>query len=262
MLLAWLTIALGVECKEPIPLDELARSLDVAEQAYIDFDDTGFRDQVNILSGVHLPCVGDPVAPALVRRTHTVIGLHFLAMGDEANAELSIKAAHAADPDARVDRRLIPEGHPADAWWVDEETAEKTRKVPEPRVGSVAFDGEHTRARRAELPAVFQLFDETGRARSTQYLGPRQPLPSYAAIPRQRNILLGCSAGSVAASAALLGGSWAARGSLIRGAQDPTTAADVLDGRRASMNGMAVASAALFGVGTGCGVGAYLIGER
>ena len=61
MTLAWLTLALAVECKEPIPLDELSRSLDVAEQAYIDFDDTGFRDQVNILTGVHLPCVGDPV---------------------------------------------------------------------------------------------------------------------------------------------------------------------------------------------------------
>lgn len=262
MLLAWLSFAFAIECKEPIPLEELSRSIDVAEQAYIDFDDTGFRDQVNILSGVHLPCVGDPVAPALVRRTHTLIGLNFLAMGDEPNAELSIKAAHAADPEARIDRRLIPEGHPADAWWADEEAGAKTRKVPEPRIGSVAFDGEHTRARRAELPTVFQIFDETGHARSTHYLGARQPLPSYAAIPRQRNLLLGCSAGSVAASGALFAGSWATRGSLIRGAQDPATTADVLDGRRSTMNGLAVASAALFGVGAGCGVGAYVIGER
>jgi len=261
-MLAWLSIALAVECQEPIPLDELARSIDEAEQAYIDFDDTGFRDQVNIISGVLLPCVGDAVAPALVRRTHTLIGLHFLAMGDEPNAELSIKAAHAADPEARIDRRLVPEGHPADGWWADEATGEKLRKVPEPRVGSVAFDGEHTRSRRAELPSLFQLFDETGRARATEYLGPRQPLPSYAAIPRQRTILLGCSAGSVATSGALFAGSWASRSSLLKGAQDPTTSADTLDGKRSTMNGLAVASAALFGVGAGCGVGAYLIGER
>jgi hypothetical protein len=262
MMLAWLSMALGVECKEPIPLDELARSLDEAEQAYIDFDDTAFRDQVNVISGVLLPCVGDPVAPALVRRTHTVIGLHFLAMGDEPNAELSLKAAHAAEPEARIDRRLIPEGHPADAWWADEEAAVKLRRVPEPRVGSVAFDGEHTRSRRAELPSVFQLFDETGRARATEYLGPRQPLPSYAAIPRQRNLLLGCSAGSVAGSGALLASSWATRNSLLKAAQDPTTPADTLDGKRSTMNGLAVVSAALFGVGAGCGVGAYVIGER
>ncbi len=261
-MLAWLSIALGVECKAPIPIEELSRSLDVAEQAYIDFDDTAFRDQVNILTGVQLPCVGDAVPAAIVRRTHTVIGLHFMAIGDEPNAELSLKAAHAAEPDARIDRRLIPEGHPADAWWADEEAADKTHKVPEPRVGSVAFDGEHTRSRRAELPQVFQLFDETGRARSTQYLAPRQALPSYAAIPRQRNLLIGCSAGSVAASGALFAGSWATRGALIRGAQDPTTPADTLDGKRSTMNGLAVTSAALFGVGTGCGIGAFLIGER
>jgi len=262
MTLAWLTLALAVECKEPIPLDELSRSLDVAEQAYIDFDDTGFRDQVNILTGVQLPCVADPVDPAMVRRTHTLIGLHFLSMGDESNAELSIKAAHAADAEASLDRRLIPEDHPAEAWWADEATAEKTRKVPEPKVGSVAFDGAHTRTRRAELPTVFQMFDETGRARTTEYLGARQALPSYAAIPRKRNLLIGCSAGSAAASGALFAGSWATRGSLLRGAQDASTTAEVLDGRRATMNTLAVASAALFGVGTGCGVSALLVGER
>jgi len=261
-MVAWLAIALGVECKDPIPLEELSRSLDVAEQAYIDFDDTGFRDQINVLTGLQLPCVGDAVPPALARRTHTLIGLHFLAIGDESNAKLSLEAAHAAEPEADLDRRLIPEGHPAEAWWADDAAGKKTHKVPEPRVGSVAFDGEHTRARRAELPQVFQLFDETGHARFTQYLAPRQPLPSYAAIPRQRNLLIGCSAGATAASGALFAGSWATRGALLRGAQDPTTPADTLDSQRATMNGLAVTSAALFGVGTGCGIGALLIGER
>ena len=129
-------------------------------------------------------------------------------------------------------------------------------------MGSVAFDGAHTRTRRSELPTVFQMFDETGRARTTEYLGARQALPSYAAIPRKRNLLIGCSAGSAAASGALFAGSWATRGSLLRGAQDASTTAEVLDGRRATMNTLAVASAALFGVGTGCGVSALLVGER
>lgn len=262
MILAWLAAAFAAECKDPIPLDELERSLTAAEDAFVDFDDTGFRDKVNVISGVLLPCVGDPVPPELARRTHTVIGLHFMAMADEENAALSIQAAHAVDPTAEIDRRLFPAGHPAEAWWIDQSLAEKSRKVPEPKFGSVAFDGTHTRTRMSELPQVFQLFDESGRARATQYLAPRQPLPSYSAVPRQRNVLIGCSAGSAAGALAMLAGSWATRSSLIRSAQDTTTTADTLDGKRSTMNGLAVGSAALFGVGAGCGASAVVIGER
>lgn len=262
MILAWLSVAWAIECKEPVALDQLSLSLDAAEQSFIDFDDAAFRDRVNIISGVMLPCVGDPVPPALASRTHTILGLHFLAMGDEANAALSIKAARAVDPESSIDRRLFPEGHMAEEWWNDTELANKSRTVPEPRFGSIAFDGTHTRARRSELPQVFQIFDESGQARSTQYLAPRQPLPAYAAIPRQRNMLIGCSAGSAVGAVAMFAGSWAARGSLVRNAQDLTVSADTLDGKRSTMNGLAVGSAALFGVGAGCGAGAVAIGER
>jgi hypothetical protein len=262
MWLAWLATAWAVECKEAVPLDELQRALDAAEQAFIAFDDVGFRDKVNVSTGVLLPCIGDAVPAELAAQYHTVIALHLFTIEDVANARLSLMAARAVFPEGTLDPELFPESHPGHTWWAEWSPDGKTQKIPEPRVGSVAFDGQHTRERSTELPHVFQLFDEQGRARATQYLAPRQELPSYAAIPRQRRALVGCSAGSVVASAALLAGSWASRSNLLSSAQDLSVSADTLDAQRAQMNTLAVGSAALFGVGAGCGVGAALVGER
>ena len=256
-------MAYAVECNDIIPIEELKRSLDQAEQAFLDFDDTAFRDRVNVATGVYLPCVGDAVPPEVAAQYHTVLSLHFLTIGDEANAALSLQAARAVQPDAALDPTLFPDGHPGHAWWASYDPASaKSRRVPEPRVGSVAFDGTHTRERWSELPQLFQLFDETGRARSTSYLAPRQELPAYAAIPRKRNALIGCSSVGVVGSAALLAGAGATRAALVRDAQDLSVTADALDQQRASANALAVGSAGLLGVGVGCGAGAAWIGPR
>lgn len=261
-MLIWIaTVAWGLECEAAVPLAELEATLGEAERAWVDFDDTLFRDKINIAAGILLPCVGDALPAELAVRYHQVTALHLQSIGDEANARLALQAAHAAAPDAELSLTLFPEGSPARDWWTEWEPG-KTRRIPEPRYGSIAFDGTHTRARPAELPHIFQLFDESGLARSTSYLAPREPLPPYPAIPRQRNTLLACSAGGVAGSAVLLGAAWAVRGALIRNAGDPTTPADTLDGQRGTVNALSLASAGLLGAGAGCGVGAAVIGER
>jgi len=261
LLLGMLATAWALDCEEPVPLEELNATLAEAEKAYVDFDDTLFRDKVNIAAGVLLPCVGDALPTETVVRYHQVTALHLLTIGDEANAKLSLQAARSADAEAELDTNLFPEGTPGATWWAEWEQG-KEGKVPEPRYGSIAFDGEHTRARPRDLPHIFQLFDESGLARTTQYLAPREPLPSYPAIPRQRNMLIGCGVGGAVGSAILLGGAWAARSALLRNASDLSTSADDLDGQRGTMNGLALGSAALFGVGVGCGAGAAVIGER
>lgn len=261
-MLVWLAAsAWAIECEASVPLEELNATLEEAEKAYIDFDDVVFRDKVNIAAGILLPCIGDALPADTAARYHQLTTLHLMNIGDEANAKLALWASRAAHPEGELSVELFPEGTPAREWWSGFEPG-KTRKVPEPRYGSVAFDGEHTRSRPADLPHVFQLFDEAGMARSTSYLAPREPLPAYPAIPRQRNALLGCGAGSVAGSAVLLGAAWAVRGSMISAARDLSTPAEQLDRQRGTMNGLALGSAALFGVGVGCGAGAAVIGER
>jgi len=261
MLLGVFATAWALDCEEPIPLEELNATLGEAETAYVDFDDTVFRDKVNIAAGVLLPCVGDALPRETVVRYHQVTALHLLTIGDEANARLALHAARAVDPEAALNLELFPEGSPGAEWWTSWEEG-KSSKVPEPRYGSIAFDGEHTRERPRDVPHIFQLFDKNGLARTTQYLAPREPLPSYPAIPRQRNMLIGCGVGGAVGSAILLGGAWATRSALLRNASDLSTSADDLDGQRGTMNGLALGSAALFGVGVGCGAGALVIGER
>jgi len=261
MVLGLLATAWALECEEPVPLEELQATLGEAEQAYIDFDDTLFRDKVNIAAGVLLPCVGDALPAQTAIRYHQVTSLHLLTIGDEANARLALQAARAVDPEAELNTELFPEGSPGAEWWASWEEG-KEHRVPEPRYGSIAFDGEHTRQRPRDLPHIVQLFDESGLARTTRYLAPREPLPAYPAIPRQRNALIGCGVGGAVGSAVLLGGAWAARSALLRNASDLSTPADQLDGQRATMNGLALGSATLLGVGVGCGAGAAVIGER
>lgn len=261
MWLWWLSMAWALDCEAPVPLGELEATLGEAEQAYVDFDDVLFRDKVNIAAGILLPCVGDALPAATASRFHQVTALHLFTIGDEANAALAIQAARAVDPDAELSTELFPDGTPGRQAWDAYEPA-PTHKVPEPRYGSIAFDGEHTRARPKQLPHIVQLFDESGLARTTNYLAPREPLPPYPAIPRQRNMLIACGAGGAVGSAVLLGASWAVRGALLNNARDLSTPSDTLDGQRGTMNALAAGSAGLLGVGVGCGASALVIGER
>lgn len=254
--------ALALDCPGPVPAEALSASLDAAEVAWKDLDDAGFRDAVNEAAGVQLPCVGEALAPALAGRTHLLLAMHLSAIGDEANAAASASAARAADPALVVPPDLLPPDHPVRLAFEAAPTAPKRRKVPEPREGSLAFDGASGRLRPAGAPTVLQVLDETGLPRLTTYLGSREPLPAYAAVPRRRNALLACAGGSLALSGGTFAWGWSRRSALLAEAADPTVPAERLDGLRAAGNGAAVLSGVLFGAAAGCGAGAAAIGPR
>lgn len=256
------TTAHGFECGAPVRLDELASALEQAEAAYIDLDEVGFRDKVNELAGILLPCAKDAFPPTLASRHHRLMALHLLMVGDEPGALSAIEAAKIGDPEFMFPDDLLPPTHPLRAHYEAYVPHPKTRNVPEPRVGSIAFDGQHTRRRSKIHPTVAQLFDEQGLAQSTTYLGARETLPPYRAIPRRRNTLILGGASALVVSATMYGLAWAQRGDLFSSASDQALTAKHLDSKRARTNGLTLASGAFLGIAIGAGVGAAMIGEQ
>ena len=254
--------AYAVDCSEPVGHAEFVTALDAAESAYRDMDDDGFRDGVNEIAGLLLPCVGEALPPDLAARYHRLMGLHLLAIGDESGALSAAAAAQAIDPEPPYGTDLLPDSHPLREAWDGGVVDDSMRKVPEPRFGSLSFDGQIGRTRPKNSPTVAQIFDESGLAVSTHYLGPREPLPTYTAVPRQRNSLLACAGAGAALTGLTYGLAWNARSSVFAGASDPSTPPADLDAGRATTNLMSMASGATFAVTLGCGAGALAIGQR
>lgn len=250
------------ECAEPVQPKALDQALTSAETAFADLDDVGFRDKVNEIAGILLPCVSRALPRPIVARYHRVMALHLFTIGDEGGALSALDAAKLADPEYVFDDALLPANHPLREHYASAAPDEAMRKVPEPRTGSIAFDGVVERERSKTLPALVQLFDEQGISQSTSYLAPREQLPPYRAIPRQRTTLILGSAGAFLVSGTMYGLAWAQRGNLIASAQNPDTSKDILDGKRNRTNALVLGSAAFFGVSVGAGVGAAIIGER
>jgi hypothetical protein len=254
--------ALAVDCAAPLDQTSLVGAMDKTEAAYADLDEAGFRDGVNEIAGLMLPCMGEALDPAVTARYHRLMALRLHEIGDTVNAELSVIAARTVAPDSEFDVAMVPDDHPLRGFWSGNQPDDETRKVPEPRYGSLAFDGVIGRDRPKSRPTVAQVFDDTGVAQSTNYLGPREPLPIYSAVPRQRNILIGCTAGAAVGSGITYGMAWGARGSVFEQAADPQALSGDLDSARASTNLLSLVSGGLLGVAMGCGTGALVIGER
>lgn len=255
------TLASALDCPDRLTREELAAQLDAAESAWVDLDAPGFRDRANELAGLLLPCMGDLVPPDLAARTHRVLALQRYELGNRDAAAGSVAAAKAADPTIAFPETWLPADHALVlAWQAADEPA--YGKVPEPRVGNLAFDGVAGRERPRDLPTIAQQFDAAGVARATRYLGPREAFDGYDAIPRTRNALVATSAGAGLGGAALLVGSWLQYRSLLANAADPLTPADDLQGQRATSNLLFALGGGLVGVSVGLGAGALAVGER
>jgi hypothetical protein len=189
------------------------------------------------------------------------MAVHLMGLGNDDGAAQSMRAARRADPALAVPD-WFPASHPLRAALEAGGTTAASRKVPEPRSGSLAFDGLGGRFRPADLPTVVQLFDESGRAIATDYLGPRDPLPAYAAVPRLRTTLVVSASASGAVAMGLLAASVASRGALFDAAADRRTDAAQLDHLRATTNLFALGGAGAVALTLGLATGAWTVGSR
>ncbi len=254
--------ALAIECLDPIPQEALEAEIVQAEEAYMKLDDLGFMDHVNIVTGLQLPCVREPLRKPVLGRVHRLMAIWMYTNGDDQTAMLAMEASrHAYDQEISED--LLPAEHDLrvryDAAF---EVEREYRTVPEPKVGKIAFDGVYGRDRPDGYPVLVQFFDSKGMATDTLYLGAREPLPNYAAIPRKRNRLLACSGGALGLAGITLGAGWATHGSLYSNAADPAFDPDKLDKARRTTNVLSGVSGLFTGVAIGCGAGALAVGEQ
>lgn len=260
-MLLLVALAQAIECEAPRSIGDVEATLSAAEQAVAELDERAVQQQVATLTGLVLPCMRERLDRPTAARTHRLMALHFSLLGETPAAEASLATAWSLDPGHTWAPELLPADHPLLAAWSAGPDAD-TRKIPEPRDGSFAFDGQSGRLRPAGAPTIAQRLDASGTPTWTGYLGARDPLPSYAAVPRKRNALIACSAGAAGASAGAWAWSLGTRWGLPGAALDPDRTAKQLDGQRALANGLQLASLGLLGAGVGCGVGAVLVGPR
>lgn len=248
-------------CGSPLARDDLGSAIEKAEGTFLDLDDAGFRDRFNELSGLVLPCMADLVPPDLAARTHRLMAIHLFGLGDREGAVRAISAARAVAGETALPGDLLA-GHELAAAWSAASRAPQARRVPEPRAGSVAFDGVNHRDRPIDLPTVAQVFDGAGRAMETVYLGPGDPLPEYAAVPRRRNALIAIAASSAAAGVGAWVGAGVTHGEVYRLVEDPGATAAQLDRLRGTTNLLSVLGGVGVVAAVGAGTGAVLVGSR
>jgi hypothetical protein len=251
----------GQVCVERLTRDGFATRLEEAEGAWLDLDTARFRDRMNVLTGLVVPCLGDLVPPDLSARWHRVMALHLDGLGDDAGSDAALQRARALDPALPFDDAWVGADHHLRAAIAAPPEAE-ARKVPEPRAGSLAFDGTLTRERPVDEPTLLQWFDGSGVARTTAYLGPDDPLPAYDAVPRLRNTLLGSGAASLLASGVAIGLAYGSQAELFRLSEDPSLGADPLVAQRRRTDLLAGAGYGLLGIGVGFGAAAVAVGQR
>ncbi len=251
----------ALECPERLTREDLSVELGKAETAYANLDTMGFRDRMNGMAGLLLPCMGDLVPADLAARTHRVIAFQQLELGNPAAAEAAVSAVHHVDPALTLPDDWLPPEHPLRTAFAAA-TPPSYSKVPEPRVGTIAFDGTNGRLRPREVPTVFQQFDASGVAQSTVYLGPMDPLPTYSAIPRRRTTLAISGGASGALGLGLMAASFLQYQSMVASADDLSVPKADLIAMRGTTNALYLGGATFLGAGVGLGAAAIATGQR
>lgn len=245
--------ARAAECARRPPAAEIAGALDAAEAAYGALDVDAYARAMDE-AALALPCLGEPVAPALAARYHRMQGLRLFLEKDREAAVATFGAARALEPDYAFPEALVPAGHPVRADYAAMDVAaRRDERVPEPLEGELRFDGTAGTMRPADRPTVVQLLAPTGDVTASAWVRAGDPLPAYAGKPlpdpdrrRAARIAVGAGAGAAALGSVALYAVGA--GAAARFAEDdPNASLDELDALRAQANG-AVAGSAVLGL--------------
>ena len=259
MLLAAFTVAWALDCPQQLTREDLVAKVDEAEGAWANLETEQFRDRMNELNGLLVPCIGDRIPPDAAARVHRLMSLQQLELGDEAAAAAAWLAAPRIDPSIVLPDSWLPSTHPLRSV---EPLKPKIHRVAEPRDGALAFDGTPGLGRPIGVPTLFQRFDAAGVAQLTRYVGADEPLPEYRGVPKIRRRLVGGAVGLGVAGLATWTGSWVGYRSLLAAARDPAVSAADLDRRRANVNMTYAVGAGFLGGAIGVGVGAVAVGPR
>ncbi|MFZ5479316.1 MAG: hypothetical protein ACOZNI_21300 [Myxococcota bacterium] len=260
VLLALAASASAADCLALTHAADLAARLDAAEAAYVATEEEAFERALQE-AALFLPCTAEPIPPELAARYHRFEGLRLFAAGDTAAATAALRAARVLDPRYRFPDEILPPNHTLRRAYDGLELAEgATRRAIPPRGGAALyFDGVKSLDRPEERASVLQIVGDDGQAVTTRYLYPGQPLPPYEKVPQARNRLLAGSAVAVVAASVTYGLAWRAHDRFYD--EDAELSRGRLEGLQQETVVFTVASGALFTVGLGGGVAAFLVRE-
>ncbi|MCB9742841.1 MAG: hypothetical protein H6740_09585 [Alphaproteobacteria bacterium] len=261
-------------CRGAWSVAELENTLDSAEAAFKDLEVEAFGEAIDDVV-LQLPCLTEPVSPALASRTHALIGLRQYTAGEESRAAQAFAAARRADPSAELLAGLLPEGHEVYELTVSLplENVELVEIYPASE-GELRFDGRASLQRPDSWPTLMQHVVEGEPVRDTVYLYPGEALPDYgalipdpppiAALPFIRTkAQLGFAGGALAGGLAAGGMLLAARstGAVFDGERSTSIQVDSLPGQRALTNGLTVGAGVAGGLAVGAGAMAVVSGR-
>jgi hypothetical protein len=194
-------VAVAGDCPSSNTPQQIGERLKTAQHAFGELDIDSFSFAMEEVS-LMLPCLGAVPEPGLAAQVHRMVGVKLYADGRVGPARSSLLAGKALQPDYVFPDDLFPEGYALlDEWQELSATQTAVKRAPVPRGATVYFDGAQTRDRPIDRATLFQRMDAEGVMRNSVYLQPTDVLPSYAAIPRQRNrILMATAAAGVGAA--------------------------------------------------------------
>lgn len=173
--------ALAGPCPTSTTVAALDGSLTEAEAAYKSVDLDGFTlamDSATLL----LPCLGEPIDPALAAHFHRMRGLSQVISRKADQAARSFTAAKAAEPEFSWSEDLIPPGHVIRTTYDAADPGASKFAVPAPpEAGALHFDGVASEQRPDSRPTLFQWVDAEGAVQLTALVRPGTDLPEYPA---------------------------------------------------------------------------------
>lgn len=271
-LLAPLSASAADNCGSPVTSADLRVALDRAESAFSALDVERFTTTMDDII-YEVPCLAEPAQPALAAQLHRLQGIRQFVAHDEQRAAEAFAAARAADPSYVLPTSLVPDGHAIrDLYGRVPLENGSFDALPQPREGTLRFDGVAGNLRPTGWPTLVQVLDGDGLVAQTDYLFPGDAMPAYdadnhvatsVAAPSGRPgrrvgfTLVGATAVSGLGAGLLYGLASASAADFERDHPD-WDEADLI-GQRARTNELVLGSGALAALAAGCALTATLV---
>ncbi len=220
----------AVECPSPTTLSVLQDAYARGEQSFANLDIEGLN-QASDDAAQALPCLSESITLNDAAAYHRLMGMSAFANQERDRVKAEFHAARLLQPGYAVPEDVAPQGHPMIAAY-DEAVLldEGAHEEPVPPLGGyVTVGGVRGATRRANSPAIIQVFEGDGSITLTLHLGPGQVMPMFGPPPltETRSLRVPMLVATAATGAVALG-TYGAAAKFRSDFQDPATAEEDL----------------------------------
>ncbi len=250
----------GPVCMEPATLDDFQAAARAGERAFADIDLPGLT-RARLTALASLPCLAEPITPAMAAEFHRMMAMAAFTSGDESAVLEEFHAARRLDPGYTIPPDVAPAGHPLvllyEASAGEVAPHRELESVIPPEGGRVIVDGTAEGLRVSGLSALLQVYREDGTLTRTEYLLSTDPTPRYGPRPvdreQQRKHRIGFTA-ATASAAVLATGLYGTAAALESQFWDTSQPLRVPARTQSQVNSLVVGSAGVATLALGLGI--------